>query len=633
MLHPNRSDENPVFVPNPENWWEANGALNGCIAPAGFSGGYHFVYRALSLPTFQHGVEMELSTIGYAKTKDGIHFGPRRQIIVPEYDWEQFGCEDPRVTRFNGKYYIFYTALSTWPFGADGIKSAVAITSDFKKFEKHPVTPFNSKAMALFPDRVAGRMGAIVTANTDRPPAKISFASFEKESDIWDEEFWNRWYSSLEEHVIPLQRNAADQVEAGVPPIKTAKGWLFIYSYIQNYHSPHPKFTIEAALLDLKDPRKVLGHSKYPLLLPEAEYEVYGKVPHIVFPTGAIVVGKKLRIYYGAADTATAVAEYSLDEVIADILRPEHPAISFTRNPANPILQPIADHAWENVSVFNPAAYWDGKKVHLLYRAMGRSNESVFGYAAIQDSKVVERLPEPVYTPRADFEKKGAPHVGNGCEDPRITKIGDTLYVMYTAYTGVQPPRIALTSIKEKDFLNKKWNWTQPVITSPAGVDDKDGCILPEKVDGKYMIFHRMHNWIDISFVKNLSFEGECLKEERWMHPRRGHWDGEKVGISAPPIKIPAGWLLFYHGVGHDKVYRAGAVLLDKKDPRRILARTYYPLFEPEEIYEKEGVVDNVVFPCGAVLVKDHILLYYGGGDKVIGEAVISLQKIMEALT
>jgi predicted GH43/DUF377 family glycosyl hydrolase len=116
------------------------------------------------------------------------------------------------------------------------------------------------------------------------------------------------------------------------------------------------------------------------------------------------------------------------------------------------------------------------------------------------------------------------------------------------------------------------------------------------------------------------------------MNPRRGHWDGEKVGISAPPLKIPQGWLLLYHGVSHDKIYRAGAVLLDKKDPLKILARTYYPLFEPVEKYEKEGMVNNVVFPCGAVLVNNHVLLYYGGGDKVIGEAAIPLAKIMELL-
>jgi len=84
-----------------------------------------------------------------------------------------FGCEDPRVVRLDDKYYIFYTALATYPFSAEGIKVGLAITKDFEMIEaKHPVTTFNSKAMTIFPERINGKIAALLTANTDLPPSK-----------------------------------------------------------------------------------------------------------------------------------------------------------------------------------------------------------------------------------------------------------------------------------------------------------------------------------------------------------------------------------------------------------------------------------------------------------------------------
>ncbi|MEJ0001756.1 MAG: hypothetical protein WDN09_01035 [bacterium] len=113
----------------------------------------------------------QISTIGIARSKDGIHWKDRQIFIGPEEEWDQFGCEDPRVTFFEGKYYIFYTALSKYPLGPEGIKVAVAISKDMKKVdERHFVTPFNAKAMALFPERVNGKIVVIFSAHTDSPP-------------------------------------------------------------------------------------------------------------------------------------------------------------------------------------------------------------------------------------------------------------------------------------------------------------------------------------------------------------------------------------------------------------------------------------------------------------------------------
>jgi len=203
MFEFERSEENPVLIPLAQNAWESSATFNGCPVVGG--GKIHFLYRAASAA--------RSSSVGYAESRDGIHFKNRRQFIVPEYEWEKFGCEDPRATKLNGKYYIFYTALSTFPFGADGIKVGLAITKDFKKIiAKHPVTPFNAKAMALFPEKIKGKHVAVLSVNTDRPPARACIAFFDSEKHIWSEDYWRKWYDSLDKHKLPLGRTSQDHV-------------------------------------------------------------------------------------------------------------------------------------------------------------------------------------------------------------------------------------------------------------------------------------------------------------------------------------------------------------------------------------------------------------------------------------
>jgi len=99
----------------------------------------YLIYRALSLPHFHTlaNRKMYVSSIGIAKSKDGIHFNNRSRFIVAEEEWEKFGCEDPRVTKFNNSYYIFYTALSQYPFNPQGIKIGLAISDDLKPLKKN----------------------------------------------------------------------------------------------------------------------------------------------------------------------------------------------------------------------------------------------------------------------------------------------------------------------------------------------------------------------------------------------------------------------------------------------------------------------------------------------------------------
>ncbi len=624
-----RSEENPILIPTPDNEWEAEAAFNGCPVLSGKQ--VHLVYRAISSPQIMLGTKMSISTIGHATSNDGLHFMLHEQLIKPENDWERFGCEDPRVTKLGNKYYIFYTALSTYPLNAQGIKVGLAITRDFQKIEaKYPITPFNAKAMALFPGKIKGKFAAVLSVNTDNPPAKVGLALFDSEEQIWSPEYWEGWYSFLDDHVLPLRRSINDHIEIGAPPLKTKFGWLLIYSNIQNYFSPPPVFGIEAVLLDLENPAKILGRTKKPLLVPQAIYETYGRVPNIVFPSGALAKGKTLNIYYGAADTTCAVASGDLNALIEEMILTEVENIKMVRSPGNPILQPVKEHPWESKAVFNPAALYAEGRVHLVYRAMSETDISVFGYASSKDGASFDvRLTQPIYKPRRDFENKG-------CEDPRLTLLDENLYMCYTAFDG-HLPRVALTSIKLQDFLSRSWNWTDPILISPPGIDDKDAAIFPKKIDGKYVILHRVGRSIWLDMVDSLTLgEGNWIKGNVIMSPRQEEIIVEKIGIAAPPIETDLGWLLLYHIVtkrNNRVYYYLSAALLDIDHPWRVIARRKTPLLEPEMPYEKDGQVADVVFPCGAVVIQGQLFVYYGGADSVIGVATIKLADLLAGLS
>ncbi len=631
MFTVTRSPHNPILSPETHKPWEAFASFNWC--PIEHGSGIIALYRAMSEEIYYEGVHLHLSTIGITKSRDGAHFEDREQFITPEHEWERFGCEDPRVTKIGSMYYIFYTALSTFPFSADGIKVGVALSHDLKTIqEKHLVTPFNAKAMTLFPEKVNGKYAVIFSAHTDSPPSKTSIALCDRIEDLWSPEFWDTW-NKTSGHTLELSREEGDHIEIGAPPLKTSHGWLLLYSHIRHYGTDHTTFGIEAALLDHDDPTKVLGRTHGPFLTPEESYEKYGQVMHIIFPSGALIKKDRLHIYYGATDTTCCEASVNLAHLL-ESMQPGSAERLVVRFRNNPIITPT-ENAWENKATFNPAALRINDITHILYRAQGQDNTSVLGYAASRNGETVdERLSEPVYVPRAVFSLKGVPHGNSGCEDPRLTKIGKTIYLCYTAYTGTRPPLVAIAHISESDFLARKWNWSPAQAVTPESVDDKDACLFPEKIKGEYLIFHRLDNMVSADFVETLTFDEKRLPNRfQVLLPRPGMWDSEKVGVAAPPVKTPKGWLLFYHGVSETTTYRVGAVLLDLKDPTKVLARTAAPLLEPRERYEMEGQMAHVVFPCGATLDGDTVTLYYGGADKVVAGATTSLKKILAILT
>lgn len=627
-----RDSANPILNPAMEHAWEMV-AFNPSPVRTGET--LHILYRAQSRPDPLLN-NTGISTIAIAPW-NGTHFGPSRQLVTPSEEWDKYGCEDPRAVFFEGRYYIFYTALGGIPFGPTNIKVGCAISDDLVTIaEKHLVTPFNSKAMGLFPERVNGKIAVVLSAHTDEPPSKCGLAFADKIEDLWDPAFWAEWHGeNYESNLLNFLRKPADLLEVGAPPLRTKDGWLLIHSYISEYHNGSSRtFGIEAVLLDLYDPHKIIGRTENPFIVPEEAYEMYGMMPNIVFPSGAEIRGDTLDVYYGGADTVCARASLYLPHLL-DAMKPGAKSRFVVRSQENPILVPKKENAWESKLVFNPGAVEIDGTVFLLYRAMSDDNTSVIGFATSSDGIHFTRDAVPCYVPRTDIElKKGSPTGNSGCEDARVTYIDGRVYICYTAYNGVQPPQVAVSSISKEDFLAKKWDaWTLPVLATPAGVDDKDAGIFPEKIGDRYMFLHRINGFICGDIIEDLSFKHPVNRCIDIMQGRKGTWESEKVGIAGVPIKTDKGWLMIYHAVSKEKHYSLGVALLESSDPSTVIARAVEPIMVVETEYEKVGEIPNVVFCNGAVVRGDTVYIYYGGADSVIGVATCSLSHLLAILT
>jgi predicted GH43/DUF377 family glycosyl hydrolase len=505
--------------------------------------------------------------------------------------------------------------------------------------------------MALFPAKVGGKIMAVLTANTDKPPIKIAIAEFENKEQIWSEDFWNEWYANINNHTLHLRRSIDDHIEIGAPPIRTERGWLLVYSYIQNYKSDNPVFGIELALLDLDNPLHVIWKTDEPIMVPEEYYEKTGDVSNIVFPSGAFWKNNRLYINYGAADTSCCLAWVDLDEISAaadgqirdaegcsvecERKKEEGRVARLERFEGNPIIKPNPENEWESKFALNPTAIYEDGKVFILYRAMDQNDTSTVGCAISQDGlHIDERLSEPIYVPREGFEVRKEP--GNsGCEDARITRLGDRMYMCYTAFNGYDPAHVALTSISVKDFLNRDWNWEKPILISPLEKYDKNSCLVSEKINGKYVFFHRTEHKIWIDYVDDLEFkDGKVLEGKVLMEPRKDSWDSEKIGIAGPPIKVGDEWVLIYHGLSKcDGRYRLSAALLDLNCPGgKVLKRLDCPIIEPDAAYENQGLRPGTVFSCGSVVIDGTLYVYYGGADQVTCVATMKFQDLIDAL-
>jgi predicted GH43/DUF377 family glycosyl hydrolase len=304
--------------------------------------------------------------------------------------------------------------------------------------------------------------------------------------------------------------------------------------------------------------------------------------------------------------------------------------MALKRYPKNPVISPSSNW-WETQATFNPGATVFNNKILLLYRALGGDGLSRFGLAESNDGENFNRFADPVLESEPDnsFERLGI-------EDPRITKIEDTFYIVYTA-----PSVYSAKTFRERDFAPSlshlaPWRVRPSLITTQdfqnfnrRGIlldkDSKDALLLPEKIDGQFVLYHRIYPNVFITYSPDLKNWGN---EKIVFQPRKDFWDSERVGMGAPPVKTDKGWLAIYHAVDKNHYYQLGLLLLDLKDPSKVLYRSPEPIFKPEADYETKGAVPNVVFTCGVVKRDEQLLIYYGAADKVVGLAYLDLRDL-----
>ncbi|MDO4540947.1 MAG: glycosidase, partial [Syntrophomonadaceae bacterium] len=315
-----------------------------------------------------------------------------------------------------------------------------------------------------------------------------------------------------------------------------------------------------------------------------------------------------------------------VQEITSEAARP------LQRYRGNPVLAPIPAHDWESRYVLNPGALRLGDDVYLFYRAVGDDGISHIGLAITDGYSVRERLPHPILSPVLPEESRG-------CEDPRMALINDRVWMLYTAYDG-QIAQIAAASIACDDLQNGSYtNWRREGLAF-KNIWDKDAILLPERIDGRYLLIHRIEPSMWATWLDELRFPCD-RRHSIVMGPRPGRmWDSLKIGAGSQALKTRYGWLQIYHGVDHRHVYRLGVVLTALNAPEQVLYRSPNPVLEPVEDYEL-GVngawVPNVVFSCGAVPGKDkeiledddEILVYYGAADSSIGLATARLSELI----
>lgn len=336
-----------------------------------------------------------------------------------------------------------------------------------------------------------------------------------------------------------------------------------------------------------------------------------------------------------------------------------HQGFTLSRYQGNPLLAPLPDSPWQALVTTNPGAWHDTAtgEVLLLYRAAGNDEDHVvhLGLARSRDGLHFTRSSAtPAVSPIP-----GTPD--GGClEDPRIIKMGDWYYVTvasrpfppgryWEAATAAARPHRALPAhfpaalrqnlTSTHLFLTRDFrSWIRAGRLTDPSLDDRDVLIFPELVGGKWITLHRPMQWHGPGFPNAhpaiwIAASNDVLawKSLRLLAKGEQPWE-EKIGANNPPLKTPAGWLQVYHGVGADKQYRLGAMLLDLADPSRVTHRTRAPIYEPQAPYETRGIYDGVCFPCGHAVISGIYFLYYGAGDVACAVATAPLDDLLRCL-
>lgn len=313
------------------------------------------------------------------------------------------------------------------------------------------------------------------------------------------------------------------------------------------------------------------------------------------------------------------------------------------------------DLYFENGGVLNPAIYQDGKEIHVFYRGIQSGGTSMIGYCRLNGPlEIAYRSAEPVMVPEFAYE-------AYGIEDPRIVRIDDHWYMTYTAFDGTYALGALavsgdLVSFRKKGPLVPRLTYQQFfALTNRDKVDaryflyretylwNKNVMFFPRRINGKLFFIHRIRPGILIAAIDELrhlddqfwkryfeNFHKHVLLDPMYEH--EGSW----IGGGCPPIETSAGWLLIYHSIGpqtRGSVYSACAALLDLRNPYKVIARLPYPLFTPQEPWERSGVASDVVFPSGSAIIDGKLYIYYGCADTCIGVVSTNLEELLNELT
>jgi beta-1,2-mannobiose phosphorylase / 1,2-beta-oligomannan phosphorylase len=302
----------------------------------------------------------------------------------------------------------------------------------------------------------------------------------------------------------------------------------------------------------------------------------------------------------------------------------------FERHPANPILTP-ADWPTAVNAVFNPAAaVIDGQTV-LLVRVEDRRGISHLWVARSPDGVgqwVID--PAPLLTPEDGVETEQW-----GFEDPRTVWIEELgLWAITCTAYGPSGPAVYLATTTDFRSVERLGIIRQP--------EDKNAAVLPERVDGKWILFHRPMTTFGGSRGEIVLSRSDDLVSwstpEQVLQPRRGSWwDSLRIGIGPPPLRTEYGWLMIYHGVKETvagSLYRVGLALTALDDPARVLHRAPEWVLSPTAPYERSGDIPNAVFPCGLVhdTTSGELRLYYGAADTTVCLATARLDDLLDVV-
>ncbi|HEY2642406.1 MAG TPA: glycoside hydrolase family 130 protein [Galbitalea sp.] len=289
----------------------------------------------------------------------------------------------------------------------------------------------------------------------------------------------------------------------------------------------------------------------------------------------------------------------------------------------NPILRPQGT-GWESSNLYNPGAIVVGETVVLLYRAHGDDGVSRIGIATSSDGINFQREAKPVLVPEWPYET-------HGCEDPRVTRIGETYYLTYTGYNGANALLCLATST---DLRN--WAKHGPLFPEfntwanlPYGANkpwSKAGVIHPEPIGGLYYMYFG-EGEIFYATSSDLLHWTPCDNSTPIYSPTPGSWDSTLVEIGAPPVVTLDGLLIFLfngaNAVSFTEVdYRCGQFAIAKSKPTEVVATMQQPWLRPQTFEDTHGPMSNVTFVEGLVNFRGRWFAYYGQSDTTLAVAI-----------